>query len=170
VSTIFDRLAAGPGSLQQQDYQNWNQMVGSAPADRFGQAAVQAIQQVPQQDYYTHTQPGVGGTDPFGALQPQQRGGLASALIGALTGGGLNPQQIMQGAGLSTLNPTQMSPQDLAQLSQWTQQTQPQAFGPVAQQYQQQPDILHSLFGNKALMMTAATLGAAYLANKSRQG
>lgn len=168
MSTIFERLAAGPGGLQQQDVQNWNQMVGSAPANQFGQAAVQAMQQVPQQDYYNHTQPGVGGTDPFGQLQPQQRGGIASAIIGALTGGGLSQQQIMQGAGLNALNPNQMSAGELAQLSQWTHQNQPQAFGPVAQQYQQQPDILHSLLGNKALMMAAATLGASYLANKNR--
>ena len=169
MTSIIERLAGGPGGLQQQDYQNWNQMVGSVPQGQFGQAVTQAMQQVPQQEYYQHSQPGVGGTDPFGQLQPQQRGGLASSLIGALTGGGLNPQQIMQGAGVSTLDPQQMSPGELAQLSQWTQQNQPQAFGPVAQQYQQQPDILHSLLGNKALMMAAATLGAEYLANRSRQ-
>jgi len=93
---------------------------------------------------------------------------LAGALIGALTGGGLNPQQIMQGAGVSNLNADQMSAGDLAQLSQWTQQNHPQAFGPVAQQYQQQPDLLHSLLGNKALMMAAASLGTAYLANRNR--
>jgi hypothetical protein len=107
MSTIFERLAAGPGGLQQQDVQDWNQMVGSAPPNQFGQAVTQAIQQVPSQDYYSHTQPGVGGTDPFGQLQPQQRGGLAGALIGALTGGGLNQQQIMQAAGVSTLSPNQ---------------------------------------------------------------
>jgi hypothetical protein len=170
MSTIFERLASGPGGLQQQDYHDWNQMVGSAPPGQFGQAVTQAMQQVPSQDYYNHTQPGTGGTDPFGQLQPQQRGGLAGALIGALTGGGLNPQQIMQGSGVSTLNPNQMSSGDLAQLSQWTHQNQPQAFGPVAQQYQQQPDILHSLLGNKALMMAAATMGASFLANQSRHG
>ncbi|MGI9146875.1 MAG: hypothetical protein ACR2IK_10050 [Chloroflexota bacterium] len=170
MSTIFDRLAGGPGQLQQQDYHDWNQMVGSAPEGRFGQAVTQAVQQVPAQDYYNHTQPGVGGSDPFGQLQPQQRGGLAGALIGALTGGGVNNQQIMQGAGVNSLDPNQMSSGQLAQLSQWTQQNHPQAFGPVAQQYQQQPDILHSLLGNKALMMTAATLGASFLANQAGRG
>jgi hypothetical protein len=82
MSTIFERLAAGPGGLQQQDYQNWNQMVGSAPPEQFGQAVTSAIQQVPQQEYYAHTQPGVGGTDPFGALQPQQSSGLIGSLLG----------------------------------------------------------------------------------------
>jgi len=168
MSNIFERLAGGPGAMQQQDYQDWNQMVGSAPQDHFGQAVSQAIQQVPPQDYYNHSQPGVGGTDPLGQLPPQQRGGLAGALIGALTGGGLNPQQIMQGAGVSNLNADQMSAGDLAQLSQWTQQNHPQAMGQVAQQYQQQPDLLHSLLGNKALVMAAASLGAAYLTSRNR--
>ena len=55
MGTIFDRLAARPGGLQQQDHQDWNQMVGSAPPERFGQAVTQAVQQVPPQDYYNHT-------------------------------------------------------------------------------------------------------------------
>ena len=168
MSSIFERLAAGPGNLQQQDYQNWNQMVGSAPPNQFGQAVTQAIQQVPQQEYYAHTQPGVGGTDPFGALQPQQRGGLMGTLLGALFDRGLNQQQIMQGTGINTLDPNQMSPQQMAAVAQWAQQNHPQAFGSAAAQYQQQPDLLSSLLGNKALMMTAAALGASYLAHKNQ--
>ncbi len=37
--SIFDRLAGGPGNLQAQDYDNWNQMVGSAPPEHFGAAS-----------------------------------------------------------------------------------------------------------------------------------
>ena len=168
MSTMFDRLAAGPGGLQQQDYQHWNQMVGSAPQGQFGQAVTQAIQQVPQQEYYQHTQPGVGGTDPFGQLQPQQRSGLIGSLLGAVFDRGVNQQQVMQGTGLNTLDPNQMSPQQMASVAQWVQQNHPQAFGTAAAQYQQQPDMLSSLLGNKALMMTAAALGAEYLAHKSQ--
>jgi len=46
MSNIFERLAGGPGAMQQQDYQEWSQMVGSVPQDHFGQAVSQAIQQV----------------------------------------------------------------------------------------------------------------------------
>jgi hypothetical protein len=167
--SFFDRLAQGPGSIQQQDYQDWNQMVGSAPPERFGRAAYNAMRQVDPREYYEHTQPGFGGTDPFGALAPQQRSGLAETLLGMLFNRGLGQQQIMQGAGLGTLDPNRMSPQDLASLTQWTQQNHPQAFGYTAAQYQQQPDILGSLLGNKALMMMAAGLGAKYLADRSRR-
>ena len=145
-------------------------MVGSAPPEQFGRAAYSSIQQVDPQEYHQHTQPGVIGTDPFGSLQPQQRSGLAGSLLGALFNRGLGQQQVMQGAGLNTLNPSQMSPQDLAALSQWTQQNHPQAFGYTAAQYQQQPDILSSLLGNKALMMAAATLGAGRRAEGRGQG
>ena len=51
MGTIFDRLAARPGGLQQQDHQDWNQMVGSAPPDQFGRAAYSAIRQVDPQEY-----------------------------------------------------------------------------------------------------------------------
>jgi len=60
-----------------------------------------------------------------------------------------------------------MSPQDLAALAQWMQQNHPGALGTTAAQYQQQPGILSSLLGNKALMMAAAALGAKYLADRS---
>jgi len=68
---IFDALAQGPGTLQAQDYQDWNQMVGAAPAEQFGREAYNSVRQVDPQEYYQHTQPGIGGTDPFGSLQPQ---------------------------------------------------------------------------------------------------
>jgi hypothetical protein len=51
MSTIFERLAQGPGGMQQGDYQNWNQMVGSVPQDQFAQASSQAFQQVDPQEY-----------------------------------------------------------------------------------------------------------------------
>jgi len=117
MSNIFERLAAGPGGMQPQDYQNWNQMVGSAPPEQFGRAAYDSVRQVDPRDYYQHTQPGVGGTDPFGSLQPQQRSSLAGSLLGALFKRGLGQQQVMQGAGVGTLDPNRMSPQDLAALA-----------------------------------------------------
>lgn len=165
---IFDRLAQGPGNLQAQDYQDWDQMVGAAPPEQFGRASYNAVRQVDPQDYYRHTQPGIDGTDPFGALQPQQRSGLAESLLGNLFNRGLGRQQIAQGAGVGTLDPSRMSPRDLAAVSQWAQQNHPQAFGYTAAQYQKEPNILSSLLGNKALMMAAATLGAKYLADRSR--
>src|SRR5207248_4704843 len=153
MSSIFERLAAGPGALQQSDYDNWNQAVGSAPPDQFGRAAHNAMRQLDPQEYYNHTQPGVGGTDPFGALGGGQRTGLVQTLLSTLMGRGIGQDQIMQGAGLGTLDPNRMSPAEMAALTQWTQQNHPQAFGYTAAQYQNQPDILSSLLGNKALMM-----------------
>ena len=166
---IFDRLARGPGSLQAQDYDDWNQMVGAAPPERFGRASYDAVRQVDPREYYEHTQPGVGGTDPFGSLRPQQRSGLAGALLDVLLNRGIDRRQIMQGAGVRDLDPERMSPHDLAALAQWAQQHHPQAFGYAAAQYRQEPDILSSLLGNKALMMAAAALGAKYLSDRSRR-
>ncbi len=164
---FFDRLAQGPQNLQQQDYNNWNEMVGAAPPERFGRAVYDSVRQVDPREYYEHTQPGYGGTDPFGTLQPQQRGGLAQSIIGELTRRGLGMDQIMGGAGLRTSDPYSMGPDDLASLSQWTQQNHPKAFGRVATQYQQEPGILQSLLGNKALMMAAAGIGAKILMDRA---
>jgi hypothetical protein len=157
---FFDRLAQGPGTLQQGDYQDWNQMVGAAPAERFGRATYDAIRQVEPEEYYRHTQPGVGGTDPFGALAPQQQTGLAQSILGELFRRGIGQQEISRGAGLENLDPGHMSAQDLASLTQWVQRDQPKVFGRVAAEYQDQPDILSSLLGNKALMGALMSIGA----------
>ena len=166
MANIFDRLAAGPGGLQQQDYDNWNQMVGAAPPDRFGRATYDAIRQVDPRDYYRHTQPGIDGTDPFGALSGGQRGGLVGSLLGALFNRGVGQQDVMRGAGLNTLDPNRMSPAEMAALAQWAQRNHPQAFGYTAAQYRDQPDVLSSLLGNKALMMVAGAIGAKLLSDQ----
>ncbi len=149
--SIFDRLAGGPGNLQPHDYDDWNQMVGSAPPERFGRSAYDAIQQVDPREYYEHTQPGVGGTDPFGSLPSDRRAGLGQSLLGELFRRGLGQQDVARGAGVQQFDPSQMSPQELAALAQWMQQQQPKAFGRVAAQHQREPDVLSSLLGNGAL-------------------
>jgi len=168
MSTPFERWSQGPRGMQQQDYQSWNQNVGSVPQPQFTHAATQAFQQVNPQDYYGHTQPGVAGTDPFGSLPQPQQQGLAQTLLNALFNRGVNQQQVAQGAGINNFDPSRMSPQELASLAQWMQQNHPEALGQAAAQYQNQPDILSSLMGNKALLALGATLGAAFLANRNR--
>ncbi len=157
--SIFDRLAGGPGNLQSQDYDNWNQMVGAAPPERFGRATYDAIRQVDPREYYEHTQPGVGGTDPFGMLPSDRRAGLAQLLLGELSRRGLGQQDIARGAGVQQFDPNRMSPRELAALAQWMQQQQPKAFGRVAAQHQREPDVLSSLLGNTALQTLLGGLG-----------
>ncbi len=170
MANFFDRLAAGPNAMQSSDYDMWNQTVGSAPPERFQQAANQAIQQVSPEEYYQHTQPGVGGTNPIGRLPQTQRAGIAESLLSALTGSGMNTNQIQQQANLQTLDPRQMSPQELASLLQYVKQNNPNALSQVATRYQTQPDILHSLLSNKALIGLAIGLGAKLLADQANRG
>jgi hypothetical protein len=166
---IFDRLSRGPAGLEQSDYRDWNDMVGAAPKERFGRATYDAIRKVPSGDYYEHTQPGVGGTDPYGGLPAPQRKGLVRSILDELFRRGLGQDEISRGAHLGSLDPDRMSPNELASLTQWMHQNHPKAFGRVAAQYQDQPGILQSLLGNKALMAVAAGLGAKILADQSRK-
>lgn len=167
---LFQRLAQGPNTLQKNDYDNWNEMVGSAPREKFGRAAYDAIRQVDPNEYREHVTPGLGGTDPLGALQGGQRSGLAQALIGELTRRGLGQQDIAQGAGLQSLDPQNMGSNDLANLLQYTQQQQPKAYGRVAAQYQDQPDVLQGLLGNKALMGLVTGIGGKLLMDRMTRG
>lgn len=166
MDQLLSRLAQGPGNLQQNDYNDWNQMVGAAPPEQFGRATYDAIREVDPDEYNRHVTPGADGTDPLGALAPQQRSGLAQTLIGELMRRGMGQQDIAQGAGLSGLNPNNMSPNDLASLLQFVQQKEPKAYGRVAAQYKDQPDILQSLLGNKALMSVAMSIGTKLLSDQ----
>lgn len=168
MDSIINRLVQGAGTFQQNDHNNWNQSVGSIPPDQFAQASTQAFQQVNPQDYYEHTQPGVAGTNPFGQIQPTQRVGLVQSLLQSLFSRGIDQQQVMQGTGLGALNPEQMSPEQIAALAQWIQRNHPEALGQVAAQYQNQPDLLSSLMGNKTLLALGALLGASYLSHRNQ--
>ena len=163
---IFGRLAQGPGAVQKKDFDTWNEMVGSAPPERFGRAAYNEVRQLDPQDYYRHTQPGVDGSDPFGALSGGQRQGLVQSLLSMLFNRGVRQDDIMRGTGLGTLDPNRMSPAEIAALAQWTQRNHPQAFGYTAAQYQNEPNLLQALLGNKALMAMAAGLGAKILSDQ----
>jgi hypothetical protein len=155
-----------PGQLPQGNQPGWNPAMANVPPEQFAQAAHQAFQQMDPQEYANHAQLGGGGANPFGNLPQPQQSGIAQTLLSTLFGRGVNQQQVQQGAGLSTLNPSQMSPQELAALAQWMQQNHPQALGQAAAQFQSQPDILSSLMGNKGLMAVGALLGAGYLAHR----
>jgi len=170
MPNIFDRLSQGmgAGSMQGNDINDWNDMVGSAPRERFGRSVYDGIRQVDPQDYYNHTQPGIGGTDPFGQLQSQERQGLAERMLGELFRRGRGQQDVMQGAGLRNLDPGSMSPAELAQLMQWTQRNDPKAFGRVAAEYQDKPNILESLLGNKGMMLALAGLGVKLMSDRRR--
>jgi hypothetical protein len=167
MSSPFDRWSQGPSEMQPGDEQGWYQMARSLPPEQFAQVAGQAFQQVHPQDYYEHSQPGIGGTDPFGSLPQEHQSGLAQTLLGSLFNRGVNQDQVQQGTGISNLDPSQMSPQELAALAQWMHQNHPQALGEAAAQYQGQPDILSRLMGNKALLALAATVGAGLLAKRA---
>ena len=114
------------GQLPEQEVrQNYNQFVQNAPPQMIEQAHQQYYEQMPQ----------------------QQRGNLMQGLLGSLTQQGYNPQQ----AGISTTNPYNMSPQDAARLTSYTQQ--------------QNPDILHQIMGpGGPLGSTGAKLAVAGIA------
>jgi hypothetical protein len=165
MSNVFDRLAQGPQDGQPQQFDNWNEMVGAAPRETFQGAATQAVRQLNPQEYYDHTQPGVGDTDPLGGLETGQRAGLAQSLIGALLGQGLGQSEISRAAGLSNMDPQAITPHELAGLAQYMQREQPDALAQAAADNQNEPGLLESLLGNKGLMALAAGLGAKMLSD-----
>src|SRR4051794_31849783 len=89
-----------PHQEVQQAYQQWAQ---NTNPQQVQQATQYGYQQVPQQNL-----PGIAGS-----------------LLNAFQQHGLNPQA----AGVQTTNPQQMGPQDLAKLTQYAHEKQPDAIG-----------------------------------------
>lgn len=82
-------------------HRHWNQYAQQADPQQVQQAAAQGYQQVP----------------------PQQRPGVADSLLNFFKQHGLNPQA----AGVQNTNPQNMTPDDMARMTQYAQQEKPDA-------------------------------------------
>jgi len=182
---FLQRLAGGNmNPAQPNDRRDMGQFLGGAPRDAFQQHTANAMSQVDPQEYQNHIMPGVGGTNPLGGLGTGLLGSLAGSLVGNMLGGQIGGGagslvgslagsmaggQIAQGGigglanmlGINHTNPQQMNEEDVAKLAAHAQQNNPGALAATATQYQNQPDVLHSLLGNKGLMLAGAGLAAA---------
>jgi len=99
------------------------------------------------------------------AMDPNQRAGFAGGLMNTLGNMGINLGSIGQLLGLSSTNPQQMGPQDIARLAGYAQQNAPGALHQVAQE---QPFLLKAL-GNPLVQGALAVMAAKYLSNRSRR-
>lgn len=187
---FLERLAGGNmDPAQPNDRQDMGQLIGGVPQDAFQQQTATALSQVDPQEYSNHVTPGVGGTNPLGGLGKgvlgslagslignmlgNQMGGGAGSMVGSLAGSVLGGQAAQGGIGglanmlgLNHTDPQQMDEQDVAKLAQHAQQNNPGALSATAAQYQDQPDILHRLLGNKALLLAGAGLAAGVMSGQ----
>jgi hypothetical protein len=182
---FLQRLAGGTmNPAQSNDQRDMGQLLGGVSQDAFQQHATNALTQVDPQEYQNHITPGTGGTNPLGGLGKGILGSLAGSLVGNMLGnqmgggmgslagslaGSVMGGQMAQGGigglasmlGLNHTDPQQMDANDVAKLAAHAQQNNPGALAATAAQYQNQPDVLHSLLGNKGLMLAGAGLAAA---------
>jgi hypothetical protein len=131
-----------------------------------------AARQVDGQEYEEHITPGLRGTDPLGGLGQGALSALAGSLLGNLLGGGGRDAGSLLGTipGLRTTDPNQMTADEVARLATYTRQHDPDAFGRSAAEVgRQQPGLLQSLLGNKALMLGAVALAAKVMAGRQRR-
>jgi hypothetical protein len=168
IINIVDQLAQGGGNVEQSDMNKWNQTVGSAPQNQFANQVTQALGQVDPNEYAQHVTPGAGGTNPLGTLNKSELVQIAEALIPALLSNS-NKVTVQQQTGVSNLDPSSISHTDLASLLQFAQQNAPQVLGQVAGQFQNRPDVLQSILGNKALMSTVTGMGMQFLESELGQ-
>jgi hypothetical protein len=187
---FLQRLAGGNMEpAQPNDQRDMGQLIGGVPQDEFQQHTMNALSQVDPREYQDHVTPGVGGTNPLGGLGKGLLGSLAGSLVGNMLGnqmgggmgslagslaGSVMGGQMAQGGigglanmlGLSHTDPQQMNEHDVAKLAAHAQQNNPGALAATAAQYQDRPDILHSILGNKALLMAGAGLAAGVMSGQ----
>jgi hypothetical protein len=187
---FLKRLSGGNmDPAQPNDQQNMGQLMGGVPQDAFQQHATNALSQMDPQEYQNHVTPGVGGTNPLGSLGKGMLGSLAGSLLGNMVGGQMGGGmgslagslagsmmggQAAQGGigglanmlGLNHTAPQQMDENDVAKLAAHAQQNNPGALAATAAQYQNQPNVLQSLLGNKALLLAGAGLAAGVMSGQ----
>ncbi len=95
-------------------------------------------------------------------MAPNQRAGFAGSLLNTLQSMGVNLGPLGQMLGLSSLDPGQMGPQDIARLAGFAQQNAPGALHQVAQE---QPFFLKAL-GNPLVQSALSMMAAKYLSNR----
>src|SRR5947209_17016162 len=129
----LQRWSSGQGNFDDPnspDHQNFQNVVAQADPSHVQQVFSQAAQQMNPQEYSNHITPGVGGTNPLGALGAGGLGSIASALLGGLMNNGYNTGSLISRIpGLRTTNPNQTDPQQVAAVAQYTQQNHPDIFG-----------------------------------------
>ncbi len=172
----FGTGGANPGFLQQlvngimpsQGYSapEVQQFINQVPQEQFQQYTQQGISQTAAQDYRDHITPGVGGTNPLGSLGNGMLGSLAGSLLGHLAGNQGNVQSMANQMGVQTTDPQQMNEQDVSQMAQYAHQHNPGALATTAAQYQNKPDVVQAVLGNKALTVALGGLAAAAMAGK----
>ena len=187
---FLERLAGGNmDPAQPNDQRDMGQLIGGVPQDAFQQHATSAIGQMDPQEYQNHITPGAGGTNPLGGLGKGMLGSLAGSLVGNMLGGQMGGGmgslagslagsmaggQMAQGGigglanmlGLGHTDPQQMNEEDVAKMAAHGQQNNPGALAATAAQYQNQPNVLQSLLGNKGLLLAGAGLAAGVMSGQ----
>jgi len=160
MSSIFDTLAQEQRSLTPEEQTQLNHVLARVPQGQLRNAVTNAVKELPSEDYYAHTEPGVNGTDPFGSLAKGDLTRVVASILGALTSKGVTPAQVSQETGAPTSDPKYVTSEDMARIVQWLQHEHPDVLGQVAEHYQANPNILQALLGNRALMTAIVTVGA----------
>jgi hypothetical protein len=160
MSSILDTLAQQERSLSPEEQTQLNHVLARVPQGQLREAVTSAVKELPSEDYYAHTEPGVNGTDPFGSLAKADLTRVVGSVLGALTSKGVTPAEVAQQTGAATSDPKYVTSDDMARIVQWLQQQHPDVLGQVAEHYQANPNILQTILGNKALMTAIANVGA----------
>jgi len=144
AAQYHDRFVSDDPQNQQFDAQTYHQgaaeYLGQLPDDQFHNVASSAYQQ----------------------MQPQQRQGLVSSLMGALQNHGADLGSIGSALGLSSTNPQQMNGDDYARLANYARHEQPDA---MKQVIQDQPWYLRAL-GHPVIMGVLGMVASKMLRNR----
>lgn len=158
MSTIFERMARQGHATHPGDFEDWSRLVKAIPPEQFASAVTRAFEQITPGRYAEHFRPGSRAPEPLDLLSETQRAAVAEALFHTLATAGVSENEVLQ-AGLSTINPRDMTSSDLASLAIWTRDHHPAALGRVAAAVGAEPDVAFSLLGPDVIVALGKALG-----------
>ncbi len=96
---------------------------------------------------------------PITQLSPQQQSNLIATVLWELEKEGVDRRTISRAAGVQNLDPFRMLPQNIDALLHWVREQHPQVLGRVAADYQEEPEALRCLLGERILKIVVTSLG-----------
>lgn len=158
MSSIFERMARQGHATHPGDFEDWSRLVEGIPSDQFASATTRSFEQIDPRRYAEHFHPAPGAPGPLDLLSQTQRAAVSEALFQTLAATGVSENEVLR-VGLSTMNPHEMTPSDLANLAIWARDHHSAALGRAAAAVAADPDVAFSLLGPDVIVALGKALG-----------
>jgi len=142
IGSLLGQYAGGQQPNKQQAFDHYDQIHQNVPSDMLGSVIGPALSSLGGNEVQQRV------LNSAGQMTPEQRGGLMQSLLGSFASSGVNPMSLLGDLGMRqslASNPSDASPEELAQLATHAHETDPGVFGQAMSFYSQHPALVKAM-------------------------